>query len=455
MGKIKEFWKSLTIEEKLLALYILAFINTQAFVFMIGSKKVLYSEVIFLLLFVIFLWKTLRIRRSISSTCLKPIVVMAALFTVSFLNSVNLTDSFIELAGLIYLLVLFVIIINIITTYEKLRVFLSIWVGVACCVSLIGLFAFSAAMVNRNLIGNQFLLYNAIESMAHHFPRITSTFIGPNTLLTYLHVSLVFAIILLLFEDGLKKKLFILACIFVILLTAFFTGSRRFTGLLLSLFLILHFYGKGKFMRALKRVTFLGFLFFLIISIVTTIWVVFPVKVTKVEADKTISLRAQYSYSLHLLQVVTAMNMIENHPFIGVGFGTYLRHFKENVDWEWVKSSFGFEAYPGYDKAVEKKTLAFDPHSAILGTLAETGLIGLLGLLYFFLKYFKTLLGRFKRNEELSFERILSGCILAGFIGFLLNGLFTDILSMRYFWFMMALGLTCNKSCCATVKNRD
>jgi len=455
MVKIKEFWNRLNFEEKFLALYILAFIDTQAFVFMVGAKKVLYSDVIFLFLFVIFLWKTLRNKRSISSTCLKPIVVMAALFTVSFLNSINLTDSFIELAGLIYLLVLFVVIVNIITTYEKLRVFLSIWVGVACCVSLIGLFAFSVAMVNNNLVSNQFLIYNTAESMAHHFPRITSTFIGPNMFLTYLHVSLIFAVILLLFESELKRKMFILACIFVILISAFFTGSSRFTGLLLSLFLILCFYGKGKFMRAIKRVTFLGFIFLLMVSIVTSIWVVFPVKVTEAEADKTIALQAHYSYSLHFLQPAAAISMIKKHPLIGVGFGTYLRHFKENVDWEWVKSSFGFEAYPGYRKSVEDKTLFFDPHSAILGTLAETGLVGFLGLLYFFLKYFGILLGRFKRNEELCFERILSGCILAGFIGFLLNGLITDILSMRHFWFMMAIGLTCNESRYATMKNHD
>ena len=92
--------------------------------------------------------------------------------------------------------------------------------------------------------------------------------------------------------------------------------------------------------------------------------------------------------------------MIKKHPFIGVGFGTYNRHFKENVDWEWLRSAFGFKAYPGYVEAVENKTLNFDPHSVFLGALAETGLVGFFGLMYFFLAYMMLLVKRFRKSDK-------------------------------------------------------
>jgi len=129
--------------------------------------------------------------------------------------------------------------------------------------------------------------------------------------------------------------------------------------------------------------------------------------------------------------------MFEKHPVIGVGYGTYTKHFKENVDWDWVRSSFGFEAYPQAIKVVEDKTLYFDPHSVYLGALAETGIVGFAGMMYFFLAYAVSLARKLKTDDK---KRIVTACILAGFLGFLLNGFTIDILSMRHFWFMMAIG---------------
>ena len=149
----------------------------------------------------------------------------------------------------------------------------------------------------------------------------------------------------------------------------------------------------------------------------------------------------QYAYSLHYIYPVTSITMIKKHPLTGVGLGTYDMHTKENIDWKWLRSSFSYELYPKSVKAVESKTLTFDPHSVFLGIFAETGLIGFLGLLYFFLRYARLLITRFKRSKDSRIEKIMTGCILAGFIGFLLNGLITDILSMRHFWIIMAIGL--------------
>jgi O-antigen ligase len=435
-----------TIEEKLLWLYIAIMPITSISFFTFIRRNIICADFVFIVLFIIYLLKYIQGKIKIEKTSLElSLFAMISLFSISIINSVYLIDSFLELTGLTYLVIFFLLIINIISNPQRLRRLLYVYVFISGIVSLIGLASFCYVTATGKIIGNPFFQYTTIESMAHHFPRLQLTFGTPNMFLFYLHTALICAAILFLSETNHHAKKIFFICITVIVWAALLTGSRRFTGFILSSLIILLIFGKGRLALLLKGICFIGLSVFLIMSFITSVWVIFPVNITMDEVDKTVGLQVHYSYSLHLLQPVTSINMIKSHPFIGVGLGTYNWHFKENVDWKWVLSSFDFKAYPEYLKVVKDNTLNFDPHSAILGTLAETGIVGLLGLLYFFVKYTRKLLFRFKTNRELNFEKILSGCILAGFIGFLLNGLFTDIVSMRYFWFIMAIGLSCNK----------
>ncbi|PIQ89662.1 MAG: hypothetical protein COV72_01920, partial [Candidatus Omnitrophica bacterium CG11_big_fil_rev_8_21_14_0_20_42_13] len=370
-----------------------------------------------------------------------PLILMPVLFSLSFINSVNLFNSFTELAGLIYLIILLLLVISVLSTPESLKRILSIYllIGTAICVT--GLLCFCLAYLKGDMINNPFLRYTAVESMAHHFPRIKLMFETPNMMLTYLHVVLVFGIALFMAEKKNNIKFLFGTCIVIIVITAFFTGSRRFTGFLLSFFLILSWMGKGKAASIFKYASFLAAISFFIISVVTSIWVVFPVKIARDDAKKNIMLEANYAYSLHYIQPVASVSMIRKHPIIGVGLGTYNANFRKNVDWEWLRSDFDFKAYPEYVKPVENRTLSFDPHSVFLGFFAETGILGLTGLLYFFGSYLVLLFRAFRSSTDGSLRKLVSGCVLAGFIGFLLNGITIDILSMRHFWFMMAAGI--------------
>lgn len=447
MKRLVSLWINSSLEEKILWLYIALMPLSGIAYFMLGIKRIGYQDFVFIVLFIIWLIKYRRGETKFSTASLGlPFIFMLGLFLLSFINSINLFNSFIELLGLIYLMTLFLLVINIISTPQKLRSLLTVFLGIATVVSLVSLFYFCLALVTGNVKDNPFLYYSTIESMAHHLPRIKLTLETPNMMLTYLHTALIIGIILLLSARTAKNKLFIFLSIVIISLAAFFTCSRRFTGLLSSLFLILCWFGKGRVAYLIKYVSFLAFIFFLIVSIITSIWVVFPVKIISDKIAKTATLKLNYKYSLHLIQPVASINMFKKHPIIGIGFGTYNRHFKENVDWGWLRSSFGFEAYPNYLGAIENKTLIFDPHSVFLGTLAETGLAGFLGLFYFFLSFMRLMIKGFKKKNYDTFTRVVSGCVLAGFIGFLLNGLTIDILSMRHFWFMAAIGLACYKN---------
>lgn len=445
MGKKTNLLRGSILEEKLLWLY-LAFIPIMNAPFItFAKKKILYADFMFAILLIVWIVKCLNGKTKVEKSSLEfPLFLMLFLFSVSFINSVDFLYSFAELAGLIYLIILFILLINVISNLERLRRLLYVYLFISTVISLIGLTAFCYAMATDSIIGNPFFQYKTIESMVHHFPRLQLTFGTPNMLLTYLHTALIFSAILFLLESRRHFRKIIFACITVIVLAALLTGSRRFTGLFLSGFIILLIFGRGRAALLLKWTCLIGFCVFLIASLITSIWTVFPVNIAKDETAKTFSLEINYAYSLHFIQPITAINMIKKHPIIGVGVGTYNKHFKENVDWEWLRSSFSFKAYPEYVEPVENKTLNFDPHSVYLGTLAETGIVGFVGLIYFLLKYMSLLIKRFKQANNFTFEKILSGCILAGFIGFLLNGLTIDMLSMRHFWFMIAIGLVCN-----------
>ncbi|MDD5449059.1 MAG: hypothetical protein PHO42_00475 [Candidatus Omnitrophica bacterium] len=442
MNPFIDLYKKLDLEEVILWLFIALLPFSEFAYFTFGGKRIGYCDFIIAGLFITWLIRYASKRTKFQRSFLElPFLILLGAFLISFINSCSFLRSISETAGLVYLMVFFLLIINIASSLEKLRRLLTIYLAVAAVVSFVGLYYFCMATLNNKMPNNPFLLFGDIEAMAHHFPRIRLFFESPNMLLTYLHVALVLGTILLLLQKNHKIKFLIFLSIFIILTAAFFTGSRRFTGLILSLFIILCWFGKGKVPSLLKYLSFLGFIFFFITTIATSIWVIFPIRVAKDEGAKTVNLRLNYAYSLHHLQQVAPIGMFKKHPVIGVGIGTYNKHFKEYVDWQWVRSSFGFEAYPTYIEKIENKTLNFDAHSVYLGAIAETGLLGGMALCYFFSSFLVLLVAKFKKAKYHSdFQKILSGCILAGLIGFLLNGVITDILYMRHFWFMLALG---------------
>lgn len=442
LKSVLKIWQEANWQERLLYIYtiLIPFIDYPAFTIL--NKKILYADIVFIFLFIAGITKYLSGKIKFKLINLKfSLILLPALFAVSFFNSSGISSSIVELLGLMYLIVFFILAGDILDSQRKIRFALYLYFLVSVILSSIGLVLFSLAVATGDLRTTSFLGYGTMESMAHHFPRIDLTFESANMALAYLHIALAAGAILLLTENRKRLKLLIVLSLSIILTTAFFTGSRRFTGLLLSLFLIISWYGRGRVIAALKYLLFLAFLIFMIISIITSIWVVFPLKVTKDNIGKNIGISVNYGYSVHYLLPAVSLKMFKKHPFIGIGLGTYNRSFKDYVDWEWLKTSFGFEAYPGYIELVKEKRLNFDPHSVFFGTLAETGLIGFCALVYFLATYALTLLKRFRKNGYFSFDNILSGCVLACFIGFILNALTLDILSMRHFWFMLAIGV--------------
>lgn len=441
---IHSFLKTLSLKEKLLALYIILLGNMDHAAFLFQGRRVMYADIVFAFLFLAALISIARENdwRAIGRM-IPPFSILLIFFIPSFYNSVSITASLAELAALAYLVMLGAIACYVmVKAKNKLRAFLYFWVITASLVSLIGLIAFIAAAADKNLLhANTLLFYSRIESVAHHFPRIDSLYENANMFLTYLHTAIVFALILFFGEGAPARRKLILTCLFIMLAAAFLTGSRRFTGLLLTLFLVLQWIKGGKRLVFARYFVLASFIIFFIVSLITSIWVVFPVKILKAKDAGFPRLSADSSYSLHLLPALVSLGIVKKHPFIGCGLGTYNKRFQENVDWNFLEGSFGFEAYPSYAAQAKDRTLNFDPHSAYLGALAETGLTGFFGLIFFLIMYGRIILGIIRQEYGLSLRKISAYCIFAGFLGFILNGMIIDILTMRHFWFMLGAGM--------------
>lgn len=79
------------------------------------------------------------------------------------------------------------------------------------------------------------------------------------------------------------------------------------------------------------------------------------------------------------------------------------------------------------------------PHSFWFGWLAETGVVGFVGILQLF-GVVVFLLVRGRRRGDFCAASIVTS-LLPGVLGFLVNGYHIDISSVRYLWVTAALGL--------------
>ena len=218
-----KMWKDTGIEEKFLYLYVIFIPFTGVTSIPLGIKRVGLPEVLFLGWIASYIAAFIRRKATFCKSKLEiPLALLVGLFFVSFLNSIDLFGSFAEMSGLVYLIALFFLTINILSKGAKLRALLNVFLAVSTGVSIVALLLFLTAIVTGRFADNPFLQYTDMEAMAHSFPRIKFTLETPNMMLSYLHVSLIIGMILFLIEKKSKVKLFLMASIILIVITAFF-----------------------------------------------------------------------------------------------------------------------------------------------------------------------------------------------------------------------------------------
>lgn len=433
MSKFLETLQGFKLREKLLLFYIASLPIMKTAIMPIFKEKLQFSELIFLAILACCLGDFIKMIKFLSRQAISAAsaaLALAAAFSL-IRNGVSLS-SVIECSGLIYLLSLFLLCILIIRSESLFWFIIKAWIAVSLLVVCLGFLAWGTSLLLKDYYHNPFVLFYAPFSSVISFPRIISTFRNPNMLLTYLHITLGMIIPLFLLAKNRNKKIICISVIFLLLLAVILTGSRHILGVLFTLFLLALFLKKE--MNKKGFWAFILGLFFiaqLFITAVFTRWTIYPVKAEKIPASKQLSISFSYADSIYNLQQMTAISIIKDHPFFGIGPGKFPDKFMEYTLWEKYADTLKIEEIGGPYKS--------DPHSTYLGIFAETGIFGLLSFFLIIYFIFVNLSETLKKPASNLMHRYFGLSFLAIVSGFLLNAFIIEIISMRHFWVLLAL----------------
>lgn len=427
-------WRRLDFLQKALCCYIVSLPFMRVPNLPLVGQKLQYSDAFFLILLTTWFIKLIQRKYTITRTFTEfSFVLLLATFSIALMNSIYLFKSFIEIAGIVYLLLMTFLVSQIIKNREQLNIVLECWFITATVVALLGAGSIIFWFLTRKT--TIFLVQQPSLSSVLFFPRAHSTFRMGSMLASYIHVSIVFAFVLLLRENR-KRKGWIVAAVLLMLVTAFFTASRPFFGIIVSLFLLLHLLKRRRGLSLLRYFTFVFTVLLLIWTVIINLWVLVPVRAQIDRENMSFSLTMHYPHSLYFHLYKAALRMMRQHPFLGVGPGMFNENLLQNVDWNSPDLILAHR-YRGLETWQKKS----DPHSTYLGWGAETGVFGLAALIFLLSNYFI----KFKNMQRLSINRDMynfSSCCIAGLIGFLINACYIDILTMRHFWFFLAIGVS-------------
>ena len=137
----------------------------------------------------------------------------------------------------------------------------------------------------------------------------------------------------------------------------------------------------------------------------------------------------EYTERFRIAQYRTVGNVLEQHPVLGVGFGTFTRNF---------------EKFKYTDTYMEKEFPEHTTDNMYLMFLAETGVLGLAMRLFAIGIFLSVIASAYRRCEVLEEKGLLLAC-LAGLLGLHLNMLTWDILNhptLRIvYWVVLGLSL--------------
>ena len=274
-------------------------------------------------------------------------------------------------------------------------------------------------------------VFSAGFSNIFHFgspQRFGGIYTGVNALGMHLSFILGIAVSKFLYVDLARKRWLPLVFIFIILFALFFTFSRSawlLSGTAISI--ILFRFKKGR----IFLVTLLVLLVLLLL--------VFP------HVEKLLGLIVRLEVGITNRDILWkgAIEMIRANTIFGVGPGNF-KHFiveyAPRYPWRWPVVTFG-------------GITGGDSHNFFLSRAAETGIVGLALIFYFFVNYFQVYSRGIRKAKLLRLEHVLFGAE-AVVIGALARGFFEGkgimgsggVSFELFFWLMVAFTLRVNES---------
>lgn len=337
----------------------------------------------------------------------------------SFLATKAFGQSFIQLAGFLYLIGLYLL-INLLLRSEArwwgvVRVWFWTTIGVVA-LAWVGWF------LSRFLdVANPLVFSSSVLEL-----RFLSTFHHPTMLAAYINASLA-PLFLHLRRRGYSKAS-MGAILFIVVLTAINTKARASAGVLLSAAL-LWYWCVPNTNRASRRLLAGAAGGLAVMALITCFWWIVPLR--PVESLGGLRLLPNNVRNPYYYFHTAAVGIGRDHPWTGVGLEQYNSHMLDYIDWEEARSAFQWTK-PDLPNTHSK---GLDPHSTYFGYWAEAGLPGLLGL-GALLGWFLLTFWRASKREP----PLVPSVFLAVFLGFAFNAYFLDIVTLRFFWAMAALG---------------
>jgi O-antigen ligase len=239
----------------------------------------------------------------------KPFIALLCLCFLSSLFSFHKETSFWSMILLLNYLVIFYLTIHTFRTRTQLRQLVYLVVGMAAFISIFGLFKYFGS--------NPFPWweYTDIEQNAN---RLSATFGNPDHLAGYMEIAL--PLVMGLFLTGfLGAKRFLLICLTFLLLTALLLTLSRggWFGAIIGLsFMSLCLFLDRRFKQKKILATLIAGLFAVALIVLSSTPVVERI-LTLTERDPETNL------SCRLIVWGGALHMIENHPVLGTGPGTF------------------------------------------------------------------------------------------------------------------------------------
>jgi hypothetical protein len=283
--------------------------------------------------------------------------------------------------------------------------------------------------------------YTAFPYLGHIY-RVYSTFgVNSKFVSSYLTISLPICLALLLNSKAGKKRLFYYVILISFVCVLLFTFSRGWFGLAVATYLVLaRFQKTEKYYRFVKVLVMLFIILFGLLFSLIARWQFVDFQLKKITVENKTNLPpniaiADNSEVLEKIRVevgyidtayyrfkMVAIEMILDHPLIGVGLGGFndeIRRYKKEGKLP--------DIFP-----------AMDPHCMILGKTAQTGLIGLIALIFLWSKAIRKALNM-SFTAKSNYYQIISWAMFSSLVGYVIQSIDMDIMNFRYLWFLFAL----------------
>ena len=405
------------------------------------GAKVQIVDFIFLFLLAAWLYKLCHNQIRFNRTSLAvPLVFYLVASLLSLLNSSNLKVSLVEFIGILYLITLFYLIVNAVRDRNTFEMVINSWLITSALIAFLGILGVFLAYVFGI---NTFLVkeYASFPYLGNIY-RAYSTFgVNAKFVSSYLTISFPICLALLLNSKADKKRLFYYVILILFMCVLFFTFSRGWLGLAVAAYLVLARFQKPEgYYKYLKVLIAIFIVLFGLFIFLISRWQFVDFQIEKITVENTTNIKPGIAFtdnSEELDKVRTeigyidtsyyrlkrdAIEMIFDHPLIGVGIGGFNDEIRRQK-----KEGKLPDIFP-----------VMDPHCMILGKAAQTGLVGLIALIILWWKVIRKALNMSSAARD-NYYQIISWAMFSSLVGFVIQSIDMDIMNFRFLWFLFAL----------------